>query len=213
MAVTKSARLGVVLSTGNLRGVFAHVGFLLALEKLGISYHALAGSSAGALISAVVASGRTPREALEWLMDSCLTEYWKKDSFLKILYWLLIRRGRSYTGFISTDLMEKTLRDMLRVRTFEECPTPLYIVAANITKGVKEIFHSGEIAPAAVASAPIPILFKARRIGEDYYVDVGVFELTPRTAVCCREGLDALIVNQIVMSREHSLLDNSFLQE
>lgn len=96
----------------------------------------MAGSSAGALVSSVVASGRTPTEAAGRLEELLVSDYWKKDSFFKILYKLLLKRGRGYTGFVSTDRLIKTLFSLLKVKTFEQCPIPLYIVATNITKGM-----------------------------------------------------------------------------
>ena len=206
-------RVGVVLSTGDLRGVFAHTGFLLALEEMGIAYQAMAGSSAGAIVAAIVASGKPVKEFAEWLKNLKRTDYWEPDSFWTILYHLLIRQGRGYTGVVSTDRLESLICGLLKVRTFEACPVPLYIVATNITKGTKEVFHSGEIAPRAVASAAIPVLFKAKQIGEFYYLDGGVYEITPRSAICCREKLDVLIVNQIKPSFDPARGDNQFLVE
>jgi predicted acylesterase/phospholipase RssA len=206
-------RWGVVLSTGDLRGIFAHAGFLLALEELEIFYKAMAGSSAGALVSSIVASGRNPKEAAEWLQDLRVKDYWQKDSIITILYRLLIRAGRGYTGIVSTDRLERIVSDLLKVKNFEDCPIPLYIVATNITKGIKEVFHTGEIAPYAVASAAIPVLFKAKRIGDSYYIDGGVFDLSPRSAICCRENLDVLIVNQIEKSQDRLHWNNSFMSK
>lgn len=50
-------RIGVVLSSGGVRGVYAHTGFLLALEHLGIPVAAAAGCSAGAVVGGIAASG------------------------------------------------------------------------------------------------------------------------------------------------------------
>ena len=206
-------RAGVVLSTGDLRGVFAHTGFLLALEELGILYQAMAGSSAGAIVAAIVASGKSPKDFSEWLKGLKVSDYWQRDSTLAILYNVIVKVGRGYTGIVSTDRLEHTIAGFLKARTFEDCPVPLYLVATNLTKGIKEVFHSGEIAPRAVASAAIPVLMKAKRIGDSYYVDGGVFELTPRSAVCCREKLDLLIVNRIPPSFDPAARDNRFLHE
>ncbi len=206
-------RVGVVLSTGDLRGVFAHTGFLLALEELGISYQAMAGSSAGAIVAAIVASGKGVREFADWLGGLRVEDYWQPDSVLTILYNLIVKAGRGYTGIVSTDRLERTIASLLKAKTFESCPIPVYLVATNITKGSKEVFHSGEIAPRAVASAAIPALLKAKRIGESYYVDGGVYEFTPRSAICCREKLDLLIVNEIRTSLDRSKGDNRFLRE
>jgi predicted acylesterase/phospholipase RssA len=212
--VGKSARrVGVVLSTGDLRGVFAHTGFLSALAELGISYQAMAGTSAGAIVAAIIASGKDVREFADWLKGLNVNDYWERDSLATMLYQVAIRRGRGYTGIVSTDRLEKTIAGLLRAPTFEACPIPVYLIATNITKGAKEVFHSGELAPRAVASAAIPALVKAKRIGESYYVDGGVFELTPRSAICCREKLDVLIVNQIPPGFDRVKGDNQFLQE
>lgn len=42
-----AVRVGVVLSSGGSRGVYAHTGFLLALERMGIDIHASAGAVVG----------------------------------------------------------------------------------------------------------------------------------------------------------------------
>lgn len=206
-------RIGVVLSTGDLRGVFAHVGFLLALEELGIAYHAIAGSSAGAIVASVVASGTPVKEFAEWLKGLRAQHYWQPDSIFTILYNIIVKSGRGYTGIVSTDRLEGTIAGLLKAKTFESCPISLYLVATNLTKGIKEVFHSGEIAPRAVASAAIPAILKAKRIGESYYVDGGVFEITPKSAVCCKEQLDLLIVNRIKTGLDRVKGDNQFLDE
>lgn len=52
-------RIGVVLSSGGGRGVFAHTGFMWALSEIGIEVRAMAGCSAGALVGGILASGTT----------------------------------------------------------------------------------------------------------------------------------------------------------
>lgn len=206
-------RIGVVLSTGDLRGVFAHTGFLLALAELGVAYQSMAGSSSGAIVAGIVASGKPVAEFADWLKGLRVSDYWQPDSAATILYNMIVKRGRGYTGLISTDRLERTIAGQLVARMFEDCPVPLYLVATNLTKGTKEVFHSGEIAPRVVASAAIPALLKAKRIGDSYYVDGGVFDFTPRSAICCREKLDLLIVNEIRTSLDRSKGDNHFLDE
>ncbi len=206
-------RIGIVLSTGDLRGVFAHTGFLLALEEMGISYQAIAGSSAGAIVASIIGSGKPVKEFAKWLKGLKVEDYWKRDSLMTILYNVAVKFGRGYTGIVSTERLELTIESLLKAKTFESCPVPLYLVATNITKGSKEVFHSGDISPRAVASATIPILLKAKKVGDFYFVDGGVFEFTPRSAICCREKLDVLIVNQIKPSFDRTKGDNSFLNE
>lgn len=59
-------RVGVVLSGGGAKGA-AHVGFLMALEELGVPVDAVAGASMGALVGAYYAAGWSPQQ-----MDSLL---------------------------------------------------------------------------------------------------------------------------------------------
>ena len=53
-----------VLSGGGVRGA-AHLGVLRALREAGLVPNAIAGTSAGALVGAMMADGRAPEEALE----------------------------------------------------------------------------------------------------------------------------------------------------
>lgn len=180
---------------------------------MGISYQAMAGSSAGAIVASIVGSGKPVREFAEWLNGLKVEDYWERDSILKILYHIGINRGRGYTGIVSTDRLEATIAGLLKAKTIEACPIPVYLAATNITTGSMDVFHSGEIAPRAVASAAIPALMKAKRIGDSYYVDGGVYEITPRSAICCREKLDLLLVNRIPPSFDTATGDNRFLDE
>lgn len=57
-------RICAVLSSGGVRGVYAHTGFLLALKRLEIDVHVIAGCSAGAVVGGIFASGR---DIQEWM--------------------------------------------------------------------------------------------------------------------------------------------------
>lgn len=81
---SSAARIGVVLSSGGGRGVFAHTGFLLALEKLGIDIAAVAGCSAGALVGGIYASGTDLHEWLENIACVRTREYWSPGFLVAI---------------------------------------------------------------------------------------------------------------------------------
>ena len=59
MKIDEPARIGVVLSSGGVRGIYAHTGFLLALKHLGIPITAISGCSASHLD--VGSASRRPR--------------------------------------------------------------------------------------------------------------------------------------------------------
>ncbi|HQS58785.1 MAG: hypothetical protein B7Y56_10615 [Gallionellales bacterium 35-53-114] len=81
--MNQSSRIGVVLSSGGGRGVYAHTGFLLALEKLGIQTAAISGCSADALVGGVAASGANIHHWAETLAQVRTQEYWSPDSWLQ----------------------------------------------------------------------------------------------------------------------------------
>src|SRR3990172_6868703 len=70
-------RIGVVLSSGGTRGVYAHTGFLIALERLGIPVAAATGSSAGAVVGGMAASGTDLRAWAETIAHISPARFWR----------------------------------------------------------------------------------------------------------------------------------------
>src|SRR3989338_1302890 len=99
-----TARIGVVLSSGGGRGVYAHTGFLLALQKLGIEVSAVAGCSAGALVGGIAASGADLQLWSDAIANVHMREYWTPDSWLQFIWRLVANRGRGYTGLSDTEV-------------------------------------------------------------------------------------------------------------
>lgn len=149
-----------VLSGGGVRGA-AHLGVLRALREAGIMPGAIAGTSAGALVGAMMADGRTPEEALELVAAEL-----KRSR--------LVRRptlaSRRIEGFL-----EKTLRHA----RFEDLPIPLFVTATNLEQGGQCIFHQGPLIPALMASCAIPLVFPPVRVNGVYCVDGGMSNNLP----------------------------------
>jgi predicted acylesterase/phospholipase RssA len=198
----KSSRIGVVLSSGGGRGVYAHTGFLLALEQLGIQVAAIAGCSAGALVGGVAASGADLHRWAEAIARVRTQEYWTPDSWLRFFWQFAVRKGRGYTGLSGTDAAVEFCRRNLAVQTFEECPVPFYTMAMNLGRRTKVLFAKGDLAPRVMASAAIPVLYRPVEIDGELYTDGAVIELAPTEALCCRHRLDALIIHHTAVYRE-----------
>jgi predicted acylesterase/phospholipase RssA len=195
--VAQSPRIGVVLSSGGIRGVYAHTGFLLGLKQMGIPVAAIAGCSAGAVVGAVFASG-TPLDQWETSLSEVTPDrFWQSDSALRFFWNMAVRRGRGYSGLSGTDGALAFCRDNLAVQTFEECRMPFYALAINIGRGKKTFFSQGELAPRIVASAAMPVLYRPVEIDGELYCDGALIELAPMDAICCRHGLDALIIHHV----------------
>ena len=187
-------RIGIVLSSGGVRGIYAHTGFLLALEKLQIELQAVTGCSAGAVVGGIFASGTPVQRWADVLSTIKPGRFWR-PSWVQLLWSFSVRKGRGYSGFSSADPAIEFCTDQLQVQTFEQCNIPFHALAINIATGIKKIFSKGNLARSMVASAAIPVLYQPVEIDGEYYSDGAVVDLAPTDAICCQHNLDILIVH------------------
>ena len=149
-----------VLSGGGIRGA-AHIGVLRAFQEAGIIPDAISGTSAGALIGALIADGRTAEEVKGSIREELARPR-------------LIRKPTLVSKRIES-FLQRTLRHEL----FEELPIPLYVSATDLEKGGQRIFSSGELVPALMASCAIPVVFPPVQVNGVYYVDGGISNNLP----------------------------------
>src|ERR1044072_1020642 len=163
MASADGKEKGAIVLSAGYFGFFAHAGFMLALEELGIDYAAIAGSSAGSVVAAMHASGIPAAEIIELLSSVRRKDMW--DSIgLGGMIGSLMKRGRGWTGLLKGEQFEERLNYRLRVKTLEECRRALYVAALNLTKGIEETFYSGTIADKVRASCSYPLLMSSKAI-------------------------------------------------
>lgn len=115
---------------------------------------------------------------------------------------MVVRKGRGYSGISDTQAAIGFIRNNLKVQRFEECKIPFHSLAMNLSRGTKTFFSEGELAPRIMASAAMPVLYRPVEIEGDWYSDGAMVELAPTEAVCCKHGLDALIVHHAAMHRD-----------
>jgi len=192
-----SPSIGVVLSSGGGRGVYAHTGFLQAVQNLGVPVAVYAGCSAGAVVGGVVASGTALRNWSARIAAVRHKEFWTPDSLLRFSWQMIARHGRGYTGLSSTDAAIEFCSQNLAVQTFEECASPFYAVATDLGSGDKTVFSQGELAPRMMASAAMPVLYRPVEIEGKLYCDGALIELAPVDAICCKHKLDAVIIHHV----------------
>jgi predicted acylesterase/phospholipase RssA len=200
--MTAACRIGVVLSSGGGRGVYAHTGFLLALEQLGISICASAGCSAGAVVGGVVASGTHVSDWANAIARVSRRDFWTPDSLPRFLWQMGVRRGRGYTGLSSAGAAIAFCRRNLAVQSFEQCRYPFHAVAMSLGRVRKVEFSTGDLAPRMMASAAIPGLYRPVPIDGDLYCDGALVDLAPMDAICCKHRLDALIVHHVAQRHD-----------
>ncbi|HEY7911442.1 MAG TPA: patatin-like phospholipase family protein [Blastocatellia bacterium] len=185
----------VVLSAGYF-GFYAHAGFMLAMEELGIEYRAIAGSSAGAIVAAMHAAGMRAAEIIEALTGVRREALWDSTGIIGILR-AVARRGRGWTGLLKGDQFEETLGALLPVKSFEECQRSLYVTALNLTRGAEETFHSGTIADKVRASCAYPFLMSAKNINSCHYWDGGFLSKVPIEVMLERERPSRVIIHYL----------------
>lgn len=196
-ALSHAARIGVVLSAGGVRGVFAHTGFLQALEAAEIPVSALAGCSAGAIVGGVFASGTPLQQWVDALHRLKQDDFWQPGSWGRAIWELLSHRGRDFTGISATDSAVAFCRSQLTVERFDQCRIPFHVLATSLGNGKKILFSEGELAPRMVASSSIPLLYRPVEIDGGFYCDGGIIDLAPTDAICCRHNLDVLLVHHV----------------
>ena len=156
--------LGLALGGGGARG-FAHLGVLQAMYEVGLKPDIISGTSAGAIVGAMIASGRTPEECMNFFSNKKLLHF--------------ARPTMSKKGFMTMSALEEQLADFLAVSTFEELKIPLVITASDINNAQAVHFEKGELLPCIIASCSIPIVFTPKEINKVDYVDGGVFMNLP----------------------------------
>lgn len=195
--MTRPPRIGAVLSSGGIRGVYAHTGFLQALQELGVPLAASAGCSAGAIVGGIAASGTDLDHWADALAGVHRKQFWTPDSLWRFLWQITVRKGRGYTGLSGTEAAMAFCRRHLAVTTFEECRYPFHTIAVSVGQNRKVMFSEDELAPRMVASAAMPVLYRPVEIDGGLYCDGALIDLAPTDAICCKHGLDALIVHHV----------------
>ncbi|MFV2031346.1 MAG: patatin-like phospholipase family protein [Gammaproteobacteria bacterium] len=194
---SEKPRIGVVLSSGGVRGVYAHTGFMQAIQNLEIPVSASTGCSAGALVGGFIASGTSLEDWAANLAGITSRSFWTPDSLPRFIWEMTVHKGRGYTGLSDTSAALQFTRDNLSANTFDECLYPFNVLAVNLGTGRKEVFFEGELAPRMTASAAMPVLYDPVRIDGQYYCDGALIDFAPTDAICCRHQLDVVIVHHV----------------
>ena len=157
-------RIGLALGGGAARG-FAHIGVIQVLEENGIKPDLVVGTSAGSLVAALYASGKSGAEL------AVLAESMDESAFTD---WSFPGRG-----LIRGEALAKYVRDNTGARPIEQMRTALGIVATDLDSGQPILFQRGDPGVAVRASSAVPAVFQPVRIGTHEYVDGGLVSPVP----------------------------------
>jgi NTE family protein len=198
-------KIGLALGGGGVRGL-AHIPILETLDDFGIKPSIIAGTSIGAIIGALYASGMSGREIRERISRHLILkdDTWrdviaKKDHLLK---WVTAFSAEFPPGgFIKTQGFLEYLFSEIKKRTFEELEIPLLVIAADYWTAEEIVLETNDLLPALQASMAVPGVFAPVSIGGRVLVDGGVVNLVPYDQVL--ERADFTIAVDVSKVRKH----------
>jgi NTE family protein len=191
--MAKKKKVGIALGGGAARGI-AHVGVLEILEQEGIPIDVVAGTSAGAIIGALYASGMSPLQ----IKDAVLGLDWKKRRHM-------VDIALPRTGFIAGERLMQQIQEMMGGNlTFDELKKPFACVACDLATGEEVVMNKGPVAEALRASMAIPVIFQAVKRNGHYLIDGGMVNQVPIN-VARAMGADYVIAVNVTPAHTHKL--------
>lgn len=207
--------IGLVLAGGGARGI-AHAGVIRALEEMQIPVDAVAGTSMGALVGGLYATGMGADQLYEVIANMDWDEAFE-DS-LKRQELPSRRKSDDYDyasqvklafneGTVSVPLgivqgqqtrqiIKGLVIEAVHVRDFDELPIPYRSVATDIETGDAYVFSEGDIVTAMRASMSLPALLAPVEHDDRLLVDGGMAMNIP-VEIGHEMGVDRLIVVDI----------------
>jgi NTE family protein len=190
-------KVGLALSGGAVRGM-SHIGILKVLEKENIPINFVAGTSIGALIGTIYASG----VKIEKLEQIAKTTKWKK----------LVDFTIPKTGFIAGKRIEDYIKKIIGNKNFEDLGIPLSIVATELNSGQKVVFNQGNLTKAIRASISMPGVFEPVVEDGSIFIDGGLVDPVP-VDIVKEMGADIVITVDLTINIEKGDLSEVYKEE
>lgn len=186
--------VALVLSGGGAKGL-AHIGVLEVMDSLGIRPQLVVGTSMGAIIGALYASGYSGKQIDSLAHSLPLSDIFRSFEpvaprsleFLQpLLYWeqgergFNLQRSAASTAEANAITNNLALRGNLLARgSFDSLPIPFRAVATNLADRSLVVLGTGDLAHALRASYAIPLIFPPEKIGGKTLGDGGLVANIP----------------------------------
>lgn len=157
--------IALALGGGGIKGV-AHLGVIFRLMEAGFKIRAIAGTSAGGVVGAVVAAGAEKSEILEAVSALNTTHFFSRQH----------DDGPSLLGLSG---LVKLLSPFLKDKSFDDLKIPFAVTAVDMISKQEYILKRGSVIDAVLATSSIPGVFPPIRIGKTELVDGGVLDPVP----------------------------------
>lgn len=208
-AVPKNPKIGLSLSGGGAKG-FAHIGVLKVLDSLGVKVDYISGTSMGAIVGGLYASGYTGKEIEKVVME---TDFYtiianeknrKETTFFdksvdKYILNIPVRDGKFNvlpkaisTGQKNIYLLKELFKNVSSINDFSKLPIPFMCIATNLESGKIEIFEQGDLVSSIMASSAFPSLMDPVKINDSLYID-GAMTINYPSKPLKDKGIDIVI--------------------
>lgn len=195
-AIQKDIKVGLVLSGGGAKG-FAHVGVLKQIEEAGVRVDYVAGTSMGAIIGGLYASGYNAKELdsvlhvydLNGLVRDDLPRrvssfYQKENEGKYAISFPLVKRKIELPSAVSKgqnafNIFSQLTEHVHEVNDFSELSIPFFCMATNLETGEEVVLDNGFLPEAIRASGSLPGLLTPVKINDKVLVDGGIVDNFP----------------------------------
>jgi NTE family protein len=201
-------RTALVLSGGGAKGL-THIGVLRVLDSLGVRPDLVVGSSMGAIIGGMYASGYSGREIDSLARSLPLADLFRTyqpraprslGQLQPLVVWeqgdrrFNLQNAAVYETEVNALVNAAMLRGNLLARgDFDSLPTPFRAVAADLADRSVVVLRGGDLARAVRASFAIPLVFAPESVDGRILADGGLVANVP-VAVARAAGADRVIV-------------------
>lgn len=205
----KRPKVGLVLTGGGAKG-FAHIGVLKVLEKAGVKIDYIGGTSMGAVVGGLYATGYSATQIDSIFHDTNFNELLKdytprvNKSFYEKrndeLYAITLPFNKLSIGvplalskgIYNYNLLHKLTHPVRHIRDFSMLPIPFLCIATDIETGEQQVLTQGSFPQALLASSAFPSLFSPVEINNKLLIDGGVSNNYPIDEVR-KMGADIII--------------------
>ena len=207
--IPKNPRIGLSLSGGGAKG-FAHIGVLKVLDSLGVKVDYISGTSMGAIVGGLYASGYTGKEIEQIVMETDFyslianektrqeTTFFNK-SVDKYILTVPIKDGSINvlpkaisTGQKNIYMLKELFKNVSTITDFSKLPIPFMCVATNLESGTIKLFEGGDLVSSIMASSAFPGLMDPVKINDSLYID-GAMTINYPSKPLKDKGIDIVI--------------------
>ena len=210
-AAASRPKVGLVLSGGGARGA-AHIGVLRELERMRIPVDIITGTSIGAIVGGMYASGRSTEEIERLLSDTDWKALFKDNPPRQDRAFRRKVEERSFqinkevgfqggelalpSGIIQGNslqlLLEREFLPVSEIQDFDDLPIPFRCIATDIVNSEAVVIDGGKLSSAVRASMSVPAVFSVVEIDGRVLVDGGISNNMP-VDVARQMGADIII--------------------